>query len=153
MNAGIDPHALESAINETDAPAQPKSRALVPRTLTTRDIVSMAGTGAVLGALALVADNLSFGGASTIAVFGPSTLYTVYRAVRHSLRDGIPGLLRDLAIVFGSFTTAVMAIDGFQGASAAMTWSLLCALTGSGILALRGARVTSTVAGPATDHR
>jgi hypothetical protein len=145
VTAGIDPHALESAISETNAVPHPGTRAIAPRTLHTRDVLSMAGTGAILGALAIVADNMSFGGASAIAVFGPSAVYTAWKSAKHSLRDGIPGLLRDFAVVFGSFTMAITAIDGFSGASAAVTWSLLCSLMGAGILALRGARVSSSV--------
>ncbi|HEX6315812.1 MAG TPA: hypothetical protein VFZ73_13170 [Gemmatimonadaceae bacterium] len=143
--AGIDAHALESAINESHVAVEPDVGMTAPGPLTAREIVLMAGTGAALGALAIAADNLAFGGASAIAVFGPSAVYTAWKAVKHSLRKGIPGLLRDLAVVFGSFTAAIMAIDGLEGASAAMTWSLLCGMLGAGILSLRGARVSSSV--------
>lgn len=144
--AGIDQGALEHAIRETDVVPFRPGHTDSSRPLTARDVAIMAGAGAALGALAIVADNLSFGGASSLAVFGPSGLYTIYKALKHSVREGIPGLLRDLAVIFGSFTAAIIAIEGFQGASPAMTWSLLCGAIGSGILALRGARVSSSVA-------
>lgn len=142
--AGIDREALEFAIKETDAvPARP-ALADTFHPLNARDVAIMAGAGAALGALAIVADNLSFGGASTLAVFGPSALYTFYKALKHPLREGIPGLLRDFAVVFGSFTAAIIAMEGFRSASPAMAWSLMCGAIGSGILALRGARLSGS---------
>ena len=109
----------------------------------------LAGTGAVLGTLA-VADKMPFRGSSAIPVFLPSALVALYIASRHPLREGFIGLLRELGILFGSFTAAIIAMEGFQGASPAMAWTLICGALGSGVLSLRSARTDSPVADSAT---
>jgi hypothetical protein len=62
------------------------------------------------------------------------------------MREGFAGLLRELAVVFGSFTAIITAIEGFQAASLAMTWSLIAGALGCGILSMRRARGNSPVA-------
>jgi hypothetical protein len=49
----------------------------------------------------------------------------------------------ELVVVFGSFTLAIIALQGFQATSPAMAWSLVCGALGSGILAMRGTRASA----------
>ena len=147
LKAGIEPHALDHAINEVraveplptpDAPSPP---------MTSRNIAMLAVSGAALGALALVADNM-LPGSSAIPVFAPSALFTIYRALRHPVREGFTGLLRDLGVFFGSFSAVVIASAGLNDSSVVVTWSLLAGAVACGILSLRGARPGSPVATP-----
>ena len=143
--AGIEAHALEHAINETRA-AETQRGSIDPSTgMKAIDIAMLAGTGALLGFAAMGADNMQLLGSSALPVFAPSALYTIYRALRHPLRKGFPALLRDLGIVFGSFTAAIAAVEGSGDLSVAVTWSLIAGALGCGILSLRGARPQSPV--------
>jgi hypothetical protein len=142
LKAGIDPHALERAISETnEVVAQPVRNELPPLMKPGR-IALLAGTGAVLGALAIAADKIAFPGSSAIPVFAPSGLFAFYLALRHPVREGFAGLVRELGIAFGAFTAAIVAMEGVQDASPAVTWSLLAGALACGVLSLRGVRPT-----------
>jgi hypothetical protein len=145
--ADIDPHALERAMSEAGGiQAQTDSRDAVP--VNAKQLAMLAGAGVVLGATAVMADNMSFGAGSAVAIFAPSALFTIYRAVQHPLRHGIGALLRELGIVFGSFTLAIVATQGFDAVSPAMGWSMVCGVLGSAVLAMRGGvRVINPVTG------
>jgi hypothetical protein len=143
--AGIEPHALQHAIDETLAVDSQRGSGDGATGMMAGDIAMLAGTGALLGLVAIGTDNMHLLGSSAIPVFAPSALFTIYRALRHPLRSGFPGLLRELGIVFGSFTAAIGAVEGLAGASAAMTWSLVAGALACGILSLRGARPRSPV--------
>jgi hypothetical protein len=145
IKAGIEPHALEHAINESRAVDELPSP-VFPNGMKSRDIAMLALSGAAFGALAVVADNWQPLGSSPIPIFAPSGLFALYRALRHPVREGFSGLLRDLGIFFGSFTAAVTAIVGINDASVVLTWSLLAGAVACGILSLRGARPSSPVA-------
>jgi hypothetical protein len=152
--AGIEAHALEHAIDETRADAAESEPGGPSIGMKSGDMAMLAGAGALLGMAAIGADNMHLLGSSAIPVFAPSALFTIYRALRHPLRDGFSGLLRDLGIVFGSFTTAIVAVAGFGDASVAVTWSLMAGALACGILSLRGARPDRPVAGiAASDSR
>jgi hypothetical protein len=140
LKAGIDAYALERAIHETGTvmAAQP-IRNEPPPLMTPGRIATLAATGAVLGALAIAADN-AFPGSSAIPVFLPSALFAFYLTLRHPVREGFLGLFRELGVTFGAFTATIMATGGLEGASIGVTWSLLVGSVASGILALRGAR-------------
>ena len=146
LKAGIEPHALEHAINESrsveELPAPDGSRTGMKAT----DIAMLAVTGAALGALALVADKAQFAGSSAVPVFAPSALFTIYRALRHPVREGFSGLLRELGVFFGSFTAAVIVSEGINDASVVVTWALVAGAVACGILSLRGARPGDAVA-------
>lgn len=146
MKAGIDSQALEHAMNESDAVATPAVSDELPPLMKPSRFAILAGIGAVLGALAVVADKMPLPGSSAIEVFLPSALVAIYMASRHPLREGFIGLLRELGILFGSFTATIIALQGFQGASPAMAWALFCGALGSGILSVRGARTDNPVA-------
>jgi len=147
VKAGIEPHALEHAINESRSVDEPLPAA-APTAMKSKDIAMLAVTGAGLGALALVADNMHLLGSSAIPVFAPSALFTIYRALRHPVREGFTGLLRDLAVFFGSFTAVVVASAGLNDASVVVTWSLLAGAVACGVLSLRGARPGAPVTNP-----
>lgn len=138
--AGIEAHALEQAISETaaeqdgDRPS-PTPNGMVP--IDSGRIAMLAGAGVALGALAIMADHTNLPGSSAIPVFAPSALFTLYLALKHPVREGLGGLLRQLGLVFGSFTAAVIAMQGLNDASAAVTWSFLCGAAASGIHWLR----------------
>ena len=85
-------------------------------------------------------------GSSAIPVFAPSALFTIYRALRHPVREGFPSLLRDLGVFFGSFTAVVVASAGLNDSSVVVTWSLLAGAVACGILSLRGVRPSTPVA-------
>ena len=146
VKAGIEPHALERAINEGRAVDELPAPAAPLTAMKSKDIAMLAVTGATLGALAIFADNWTPMGNSPIPIFAPSAILTIYRALRHPVREGFPGLLRDLGVFFASFTTLIAASEGLEGASIAMTWSLLASAVACGILSLRGARPGSPVA-------
>ena len=140
LKAGIDAHALERAISETRVVAtQPVSNELPPLMKPGR-IAMLAGVGALLGAAAIFADKVQPFGGSAVPVLLPSGLFAMYMALRHPLRGGFAGLIRELGVAFGAFTAAIMAMEGFKGASAGVTWSLLAGALACGILSLRGAR-------------
>ena len=143
--AGIEAHALEHAIDETRADTQ---REPVDPSIGMKpgDMAMLAGAGALLGMAAIGADNMHLLGSSAIPVFAPSGLFAIYRALRHPLRDGFSGLLRELGVVFGSFTTAIAAVEGLGDASVAVTWSLMASALACGILSLRGACPDAPVA-------
>ena len=61
-----------------------------------------------------------------------------YLALRHPLREGFSGLLRELGVGFGSFTLLLIATEGVGDVSPAIAWSLVCGALGSAIVALRG---------------
>jgi hypothetical protein len=143
--AGIEPHALQHAIDETRAVDAQRDSGDGATGVKAGDIAMLAGAGALLGIVAIGTDNMHLLGSSAIPVFAPSALFTIYRALRHPLRSGFSGLLRDLGIVFGSFTAAIAAVEGFASASAAMTWSLMAGALACGILSLRGARPQSPI--------
>ena len=152
--ADIDPHALERAMRETRDDASVVVRD--PGLMSAKRLAMLAGAGAVLGALAIAADGKPFGRLSEIVIFGPSALVTMYLALRHSLRGGFSGLLRELGVVLGSFTLAIIASEGVSAASPAITWSLVCGALGAAILSIRaGARVIipTTDEGALTDGR
>ena len=152
--ADIDPHALERAMSETEDVARPVVSDALPMNATR--LAMLAGAGAVLGALAIAADSKPFGRLSELVIFGPSALFTMYLALKHSLRGGFSGLLRELGVTLGSFTLAIVASEGVRNASPAITWSLVCVALGSAILSLRsGARVIfpPTDEGALTDGR
>ena len=154
LKAGIDEHALERAINETDSVAEQPGQTDLPPLMEPGRIAVLAGTGAVLGALAIAADNIAFPGSSAIPVFAPSGLLAFYLALRHPLREGFTGLIRELGITFGAFTAAILAMEGFEGASAGVTWSLLAGALACGVFSLRGARPTIPVTDTApSDYR
>jgi hypothetical protein len=135
--ADIDPRALERAMKEAaGVPVRSVSPGEVP--MNAGQLAVLAGAGIVLGATAVMADNMSLGAGSAVAIFAPSALFTIYRAIRHPLRDGIGALLRELGIVFGSFTLAIVASQGFDAVSPAMAWSLVCGALGTAVLAMRG---------------
>lgn len=138
--AGIDAHALERAIIETNTAMGQPLRKESPPLMKPGRIAMLAGIGAVLGALAIFADKIQPFGSSAIPVFLPSGICAAYLALRHPLREGFPGLLRELGVTFGAFTAAVAAIQGFDGASAAVAWSTMASALSCGILSLRGAR-------------
>jgi hypothetical protein len=143
--AGIEPHALEHAINETRAVDIQHEAGAELAGMKPGDIAMLAGAGALLGMLAIGADNMQLLGSSALPVFAPSALFTIYRALRHPLRDGFSGLLRELGIVFGAFTATVAAVEGIEAASIATTWSLMAGALACGMLTLRGARPQSPV--------
>jgi|SRR5688572_26253 len=146
IKAGIEPHALEHAIKESRA-VEPLPDAPSPP-MKSREIAMLAVSGAALGALALVADQMPLPGSSAIPVFAPSALFTIYRALRHPVREGFAGLLRDLGVFFGSFSAIVIASAGLNDSSVVVTWALLAGAVACGILSLRGARPGSPVATP-----
>jgi hypothetical protein len=146
VKAGIEPHALEHAINESRAVEEPPATDSTPTAMKSSDIAMLAVTGAALGALALVADKAQFAGSSAIPVFAPSALFTIYRALRHPVREGFSGLLRELGVFFGSFTAAVVVSEGVNDASVVVTWSLMAGAVACGILSLRGARPSAPTA-------
>jgi hypothetical protein len=148
--AGIEPHALQHAIDETRAVESQRGSGDAATGMKAADIAMLAGAGALLGIVAVGTDNMHLLGNSAIPVFAPSALFMIYRALRHPLRNGFPGLLRELGIVFGSFTAAIGAVEGLAGASAAMTWSLMAGALACGILSLRGARPPGPVSEIAT---
>lgn len=145
--ANIDPHALERAMSEVGG-VQGGTESPPEVAMNGKQLAMLAGAGVVLGATAVMADNMSFGAGSAVAIFAPSALFTIYRALRHPLRHGIAALLRELGVVFGSFTLAILATQGFDGMSPAMAWSLVCGVLGSAVLAMRGGvRVINPVSG------
>ena len=146
--AGIDSRALEHAMNE-QGEVTPSGRSAEPLAMSAKQVALLAGSGAALGAMAVVADNMSLGNASAIAGFGPSALYTLWRALRHPLGGGLSGLWRELGVVFGSFTLAIIASQGVQDSAPAITWSLICGFVGTAVLSLRGG---STSLKPASDE-
>ena len=146
LKAGIEPHALDHAINESRAVEALPSPDTSPAPMKSGDIAMLAVTGAALGALALFADQMPLPGSSAIPVFAPSALFTIYRALRHPVREGFSGLLRDLGVFFGSFTAVVIASEGINDASVVVTWSLMAGALACGILSLRGARPSTPVA-------
>ena len=148
VKAGIEPHALEHAIRESSAVEEMPAPDASPTAMKSRDIAMLAVTGAALGALAIVADQMPFPGSSAIPVFAPSALFTIYRALRHPLREGFSGLLRDLGIFFGAFTTAVVASEGVNDASVVVTWAIVASGLACGILSLRGAKPNQPVVNP-----
>ena len=134
--ADIDPHALERAMRETSDAAKPVVLGSVP--MSAKRLAMLAGAGVILGALAVAADGKPFGRLSEIVIFGPSALFSIYLALKHSLRGGFSGLLRELGVVLGSFTLAIIASEGVRNASPAITWSLVCGALGTAILSIRG---------------
>jgi hypothetical protein len=138
--AGIDAQALDRAIRETNAVVAQPVRNELPALMKPGRIAVLAGTGAILGTLAIAADKIAFPGGSAIPVFLPSGLFAFYLALRHPVREGFSGLVRELGIAFGAFTAAIVAMEGMQDASPAVTWSLLAGTLACGILSLRGAR-------------
>src|SRR5688572_7675964 len=76
--AGIDAHALESAINEVsssvEGTAVNSSTELMPR----GRLAILAGTGVLLGAIALGADKMNFPFATEVAVLGPSAVFAAW---------------------------------------------------------------------------
>ena len=153
LKAGIDAHALERAINESDAVEVQPARNELPPLMQPGRIMVLAAAGALLGALAVYADKVPLPGSSAIPVFLPSGLFAMYLALRHPLRDGFTGLIRELGLAFGAFTAAIMAMEGFKGASAGVTWSLLAGAAACGILALRGARPVALTGALPSDSR
>jgi hypothetical protein len=145
LKAGIDARALERAINEGGTVVTQSDRNELPPLMKPGSIAMLAGTGAVLGVLAVAADRIAFPGSSAIPVFLPSGLFAMYLALRHPLRDGFTGLIRELGVAFGAFTATIMALEGFKGASTGVTWSLLAGALACGLLALRGARPAAPV--------
>jgi hypothetical protein len=144
--AGIEAHALEHAIHESRAVDTPRASGQPATAMKSGDIATLAISGVALGALAIVADNWQPLGNSAIPIFAPSALLVAYRALRHPVREGFSGLLRDLGVFFGAFTAVIAAEGGIEGASIAMTWSMMASGLACGILALRGARASVPVA-------
>lgn len=147
LKAGIDAQALERAINEPGAVVAQPIRNELPPLMKPGRIAMLAGAGALLGVLAIFADRIQPFGGSAIPVFLPSGLLAMYLALRHPLRNGFGGLIRELGVAFGAFTAATMAMQGFDGASAGVSWSVLAGALACGILALRGARPDAPVTG------
>jgi hypothetical protein len=149
--AGIEAHALEHAMNETVAD-QP-SPAEATNFMDSKNLALLATTGVALGLLAVAADRLPLPGSSAIPVFAPSALFTIYRALRHPLKAGVGGLLRELAVFFGSFTAAAAATQGFDGATVSMAWSMMAGGIAVAILSLRGGMRTLAPAASPSDTR
>jgi hypothetical protein len=146
--AGIDSRALEHAMNEpVQVPATVPTGAANP--MTAKQVAVLAGTGAVLAAMALVADNTVFGRAKDLTVLAPSAIYAIWHALRHPTAGRITGLLRELGLVFGSFTSTIILTQGIQDAGPATTWALVCCGLGSAIVSIRGG---STDLNPASDE-
>ena len=135
--AGIEAHALEQAINETAIEDSAVHAPVQRDSMNAGSIATLIASGAVLGALAFAADRINLPGSSAIPVFAPSALFTLYLTLRHPVRDGLGGLLRKLALVFGSFTAAIAAVAGVNDSGPALTWALLCGTAASAILSLR----------------
>ena len=133
-DAGIDPSALNRAVREFDlAPAGP-SKTVRSRSRSLLGTAALAAAGVVLGALAVAADNLVFGSFSAAGVLGPSAAFTAYLALRNRRHGGPAAFLGEAAIVFGSFSGTVVAMEGFQALSTCMAWALMCSLAGLGIV-------------------
>ena len=151
-SADIDAHALEHAMNERRVDQRPDFLA-APASMSTNQVFTLALTGAALGAAAIVADNLTLGKAAEIAILGPTALATIYRAMRYPLRGGLPGLLRELGVLMGSFSVSILAIEGLQASSTALGWSAVCGALGAAILAMRRGSGNVNPALPPTDTR
>jgi hypothetical protein len=142
VTAGIDADALEHALNESAR--VPQQQGGMSSIIDSNRLVMLAGAGALLGGLAVVADNAGFGAGSAAAVFAPSGLYAAWLALRHPLRNGMPALLKELAIAFGAFTAVIVTMGGAEGLAPAVAWSSLCGMVGAGIVSLRGGTRATT---------
>lgn len=134
-DAGISSDALERALWEDDIPeaaARPSEARSAHSLLRT---VGLLGIGAVLGALALMLDTISLGTLDAVAVFGPSAAFTLFRAMRHRRNGNVTAFLHEMAITFGSFTVATFGIEGTQAVAPSLAWALVCAITGTAIVA------------------
>jgi hypothetical protein len=143
---GIDAVALEQAMSELQKqPVLPEQRSDLLRILTLKNL-GLVIAGGVLGAMALAADGGRFGSLTALAIFGPSALFTAWRALHHRHWGSVRGLLRELGPLFGSFGMTVTAVGGQEGLAVAVVWGAICSL---GAVAIanrepRDARVTNT---------
>jgi hypothetical protein len=138
--AGIDSAALEHAIHESSGSIGQQFTLGSPAPIMKpRRFGVLASVGVLLGALAAGIDGMNFPFNSEIAVLGPSVLFTAWRALRHPVREGTIGLLRELAVVFGSFTIAVIFGEGLEATAPALGWSVLCGILAAGIMSVRAA--------------
>lgn len=134
--AGIDATALEQAMIEATRSVEPAAVHDNSAPLITRSRVGMlAAVGALLGVTSIAADNLVPN--TNLIVLGPSALYAAYLALRHPKGEGMISLMRELAVVFGSFSIAVILGGGLDATSPALGWSMLCGLLAGGIMAVR----------------
>src|SRR5690606_37125562 len=103
QEASIVLSALNQALSEeVEVPRQIPQ---IPERVTTfAKATGLAGIGAGLGVLAVVADSLSLGPESAAAVFGPSAVFVLYRALWHRWHGGVRGYIEDAILVLGSFT-------------------------------------------------
>ena len=126
--ANIHPDAIDAALAELRA-----SKPTPSRRQKLLKALGFCGFGAAFGVLALATDNAIAGPGAAAAVFGPSALFTLYRAFRTRRHGSVSDFIREIAAFFGSFTIAVTAIEGTQATGIALFWSAICALVGVGI--------------------
>lgn len=135
-DAGISRRAIDHALNEelTDHPNDARSDRSWPNRIRG---LGLAAVGAGLGALAVTMDMISLGPQSAAAVFGPSAAFTLYLALKHRWHGNLGDYLREIGVVLGSFTLAAVVIEGTHALNPALYWSVLAAVAGSCVVAVR----------------
>ncbi len=125
---GIDAGALEQAIAESRSqPLTMEKRSDLLRVLTLKNL-GLVIAGGVLGALAIAGDGGHLGAFTALAIFGPSTAFAGWRALRHRRHGSVPALLRELGVFFGSFAVTIASMVGTEGFASAVAWAVLCGL-------------------------
>lgn len=136
QEASIDLSALQQALSE--GVEVPRQIPLVPeRVATFVKAAGLAGIGAGLGVLAVIADSLSLGPESAAAVFGPSAVFVLYGALWHRWHGGVRGYVEDAILVLGSFTLTATLAGGVSATLPALAWSAAAATVGGIVASVR----------------
>lgn len=134
--AGIERAALERAMQEVaQSGALPQPRASNPTWwLTLLRGGGLLATGVGLGALGVFADGLSLGPESAAAVFGPSMVFTIYRALWHRWHGNLPDFLREATLTLGSMALTVTALAGYHATGIFLGFASACVAGGSALV-------------------
>jgi hypothetical protein len=147
--AHISSEAMEVALREVRV-AHPVTDAVVAekpawwrRALQGAGLIS---GGALLAVAAVFADRGGFGPAAAAAVFGPSAAFCLYRALRHRWHGSLVDFQKEIALVLGTFTLMITAVEGYDATQVALVWWAICAVVGGAIvqLTLRSSNTSGT---------
>lgn len=134
----IAPSAIERALHETTAllsePLQHESKRSIWSPIARA--LGFAGIGTALGALAVTLDGTPLGPELAAAVFGPSAVFVLYRALRNRWHGSLPDFVREVVLVMGSFTLAATIVEGAHATFPALVWSAVCAVAGGAAVAI-----------------
>jgi hypothetical protein len=133
QEVGIDARALDAAMSEPIPGDDPVVRQ-TSGTWSPTTAAILAAFGFVAGVLAIRADTGALEAFNLLAVFGPVSVVTFFRAMKHRTTRDLPAFLGDVIALFGGFTLATVGLHGTPALAPSVAWGTFCTALGSAIV-------------------